>query len=225
MSVRCATVPRLMAGLLTCASSLGAVAPQHRETLRIDGVRIAFERHQMAGRAAEHQSAQAQAWARDNPDEPVVQSRTGSWRIVGQRNGGEFRTAQFMDSNDGVVATISSREWNERARKPDLPFGMPRNVQIVRTVETVEERPSVLQVVAIARANQSDLRKQLDRSAAAAGWRVDPALDGGGARADAGVRAWRREGDELMAVIGPARTGSTLLVHWVRGGVSERTSR
>jgi hypothetical protein len=212
MSMTRAVAGALVAGALACATGHAADSPRQREVLLIDGVRVSFERKLLPGRAIDRLLAQAEAWERENPEEPVVRSRTADWHIVGQRNGGEFRTAQFRDTDVGVDVATAFREWGARRAPLNLPMALPRNTHVVRTIETVGEEPSVLQIVAEARVTPRALIRQLERSASTAGWRIEPAATG----AKSGVTVWRREADELMAVVATSRTGTSLLLHVVR---------
>lgn len=215
-----------VAACLTFVSAAGADVPRGpRESLRVDGVTITFEHARLTGDLSQLLRAHAATWARENPSEPVVRSRSGAWEILGQRHGREFRTAQFMKAPTGVVAAYAWREWNATPARAALPLRLPRIVRIIRTFETVAESPVVLDVVAEADVASPELRRLLERDAQIAGWRLDPAVRGNAGASDAMTLVWSRGADELMAVIGSSNRKSTLLLHAVSRAPAEGARR
>jgi hypothetical protein len=195
-----------------------AHADAYRDELRIDGVVVRLARRHVPAVPQDALAAETATWRRESPADPVVRSNAGTSAIIGQRRLGTYRTAQFSATPGGTWVTVSTRELHARPRDPVLPFALPAGVEVVRTVETVREQPSALQVVARARSSVARVRERLQVAAEREGWRAETTTD---AAAAGSVLAWRRGADEMLAIVDGHGRASTVLLHVVRRTVSE----
>ncbi len=208
-------IPLALTLAIAVIAPAAAGEPPHRDVLRIDGIVVELERRNISHAALDALDAQAAAWERESPSDPVVRSTVGPWRVLGQRRGSVFRSAQFMGTPSGTVVTLSTRDVHAKPRPPVPPFPLPAGVEVVRTVETVDEQPSVLQVVARARCSASALRERLRTAAERDGWRSQR-LTAASPDAPTSLLAWTRGPDELLVTLAGDERDARALLHVVR---------
>jgi hypothetical protein len=208
------SVARSIALAFALASAAAvAHAEAYRDELRIDGVVVRVERRHVFLDPRAALDLEAAAWQRERPGDPVLRSIAGTSAVIGQRRGGTYRAAEFTAMPGGTRVTVSTRDLSAKPRGPVLPFALPAGIDLVRTVETVREQPSVLQVVARASSSVARLREQLQVAAERDGWNAETLA---AASATGGVLAWRRGADEMLAIVDGHDRASSVLLHVVR---------
>lgn len=184
--------------------------PDARFEWRIDGV-AADAREYRVREPLEAAVARLQAdWRAAFPREPVSVTQFGAARVLGQRANRAFRVAQFTAESDGTTRVVESTralEAERPTRTPDVPIAS--GSRVIRRVE-MGGGPPVVQVYALAAEPPPLAEARFDAAARRAGW--DP-LPTSHRRFATAVRAWRRDGDELLVVTTPIDSGTGVLLH------------
>jgi hypothetical protein len=149
-------------------------------------------------------------WRSEQPGEPVVDSTVGAWRVLGQRVGRSFRTAQFRAEPDGATRVLLSRgrPGAPAGRTPAVP--LPPAATVIRRLEIVDGSRRALQVYGVARTSRRAAEAGLESAARRAGW--DP-VAASHRTTSAAVRAWQRDGFELLVVTTQSAAGTGFLLH------------
>jgi hypothetical protein len=177
---------------------------------RIDGV-TANAREYRVREPVDLAVARRQAeWRAEFPGEPVSRTQAGAARVLGQHANQAFRVAQFTAETDGTTRIVESTRAlaaDRPARAPKLPIAS--GTRVIRRVE-MGGTPPVVQVYALAAEPPPLAEARFDAAARRAGW--DP-LPASHRRYATAVRAWRRDGDELLVVTTPIQSGTGVLLH------------
>jgi hypothetical protein len=212
-------VPLIGAVLAFAWNAPGAAEPPPNvfaTTLRIDGVRTDVHAFESPEDPEELARGYAAAWRRERPGEPVLDSAAGAWRVVGQRDGGRYRTAQFGRLQSGRTRVVlASRELPKRPVPAESPIGLPFGSRVLRTVESTAGDRRAVQIVARVDLAPEAVTRRLRATAEGEAWRYAHATSGRAGHAS----AWERDGDELLIVVVPAAGGSSVLLH-----LDERTA-